>query len=82
MQETINYKRPTYSSAYTQGYQTSQINGRFSYEYFTSHRSHKSHKGTRAIACVRLRDVSTRQCRQAASISCNAALFVRFVRSV
>lgn len=34
MQETINYKRPTYSSAYTQGYQTSQINGRFSYEYF------------------------------------------------
>lgn len=58
MQETINYKRPTYSSAYTQGCQTSQINGRFSYEYFTSHRSHESHKGTRAIACVRLRDVS------------------------
>ena|GEM_PF-5075232 len=42
MQETINYKRPTYSSAYTQGYQTSQINGRFSYEYFTSHRSHET----------------------------------------
>ena len=42
MQETINYKRPTYSSAYTQGCQTSQINGRFSYEYFISHRSHET----------------------------------------